>query len=71
MKIGIIGATGMLGNHVLRGAIEKGYEVFVIHRPKSDLAKIQGLNFTSRVGDLNDKMTLIESLKGFRFFLKN
>ena len=41
MKVGIIGATGMLGNHVLRGAIEKGYEVFVIHRPKSDLAKIQ------------------------------
>ena len=69
MKIGIVGATGMLGNHVLRGAIEKGYEVFVIHRPKSDLAKIQGLNFTSRVGDLNDKTTLIESLKGLDMVL--
>lgn len=69
MKVGIVGATGMLGNHVLRTAIQKGYEAVVIHRPKSNLTKIEGLNFTSRIGDLNDKTTLVESLKGLDMVL--
>lgn len=64
MKIGIIGATGMIGNHTARAVIEKGHELTVIHREKADLSRLQGLPFADRVGDLNDKQSLIDAFSG-------
>jgi dihydroflavonol-4-reductase len=64
MKIGIIGATGMLGHHTAKAVLETGHELFVIHRRDSDLSKISDLIFQSRIGDLNDKASLTEALKG-------
>jgi dihydroflavonol-4-reductase len=64
MKIGIIGATGMIGNHTAREAIAQGHELTIIHRQNSDLSRLNGLKFESRVGDLNDKNSLIAAFSG-------
>jgi dihydroflavonol-4-reductase len=64
MKIGVIGATGMIGNHTARAVVEKGYELTVIHRQNADLSRIKGLTFESRVGNLNDKQSLIAAFSG-------
>jgi dihydroflavonol-4-reductase len=64
MKIGIIGATGMIGNHTARAVIEKGHELTVIHRKSADLSRLEGLLFENRVGDLNDKRSLITAFSG-------
>jgi dihydroflavonol-4-reductase len=69
VKIGIIGATGMLGHHTAKAVMDAGHELFVIHREGSKLDKIQDLRFQSRIGDLNDKKSLIEATKELDFVL--
>ena len=64
MKIGIIGATGMLGHHAAKAVIDAGHELVVVHRRGSNLDKINDLNFESRIGDLDDKNALKETLVG-------
>lgn len=64
MKIGVIGATGMIGNHTAKAVVEKGHELTVIHRPNADLSRLKGVAFDSRVGDLNDKQSLITAFAG-------
>ena len=64
MRIGIIGATGMIGNHTARAVVAKGHELVVIHRQKADLSRLEGLKFQSRMGDLNDKASLIAAFSG-------
>ncbi len=60
----MIGATGLLGHHAAKAAIEAGYELVVIHRQGSDLSKIDDLEFTARVADLNDRPSLQQALQG-------
>jgi dihydroflavonol-4-reductase len=64
MKIGIIGATGMIGNHTAREALKQGHELTIIHRQNSDLSRLNGLRFDSRIADLNDKNSLINAFSG-------
>ena len=63
MKIGIIGATGMLGHHTAHAVMSAGHELVVIHRRDSKLDKLNDLRFESRIGDLDDKNALFESMK--------
>jgi dihydroflavonol-4-reductase len=69
MKIGIIGATGMLGHHTAKAVMEAGHELVVIHRKDSKLDKIDDLFFESRIGDLNDQKSLKEATKELDFLL--
>jgi dihydroflavonol-4-reductase len=62
MKIGIIGATGMIGHHTALAVQEQGHELKVIYRESSNLSTISELNFTSAIGDLNDKASLVKAL---------
>ncbi|AZZ94857.1 NAD-dependent epimerase/dehydratase family protein [Hahella sp. KA22] len=57
MKVGIIGATGMLGHHTGAALLSRGHEIVVIHRRGSDLSKIKDLRFESRIGDLQNAET--------------
>lgn len=63
MKIGIIGATGMLGHHTALALQSKGYDLAVIHRPGSKLDKIGDLKFTAHVADLDDPQALGDALR--------
>jgi dihydroflavonol-4-reductase len=69
MKIGIIGATGMLGHHTAKAVMDAGHELAVIHRKSSKLDTINDLHFESRIGDLNDKNNLIEATKDLDYVL--
>ena len=51
-KIVVIGGTGFLGSHILRGLIEKGYSnVFALKRTQSD---------TSLLEDIEDQINWVE-----------
>ncbi|MEM7727106.1 MAG: NAD-dependent epimerase/dehydratase family protein [Cyanobacteria bacterium P01_A01_bin.45] len=62
MKIGIIGATGMIGHHTANAVLKNHHQLVVIHRKSSNLSSIQDLKFTSRIADLNNQKSLIASL---------
>ncbi|MFT7054527.1 MAG: nucleoside-diphosphate-sugar epimerase [Roseivirga sp.] len=64
MKIGIIGGTGMLGHHMAIAAQLRQYEVVVIHRAGSKTNQIADLTYESRIGDLNDRGSMIRAMKG-------
>lgn len=63
MKLGIIGATGLLGHHLAIAAQIRQYELVVIHRPESDLTKIRDLRYEARVADLKDKKSLLDAFE--------
>ena len=69
MKIGVIGATGMLGHHTAKAIMDAGHDLAVIHRQGSKLDKISDLRFESRIGDLNDKNSLVEAMKELDYVL--
>ena len=53
MKILLTGATGFLGNNLLRRLIELGHELTVIVRTSSDLRSLDGLAVERVYGDLS------------------
>lgn len=64
MRIGILGATGMLGHHCARAALAAGHELVVLHRAGAKLDRIADLACTTRVADLDEPATLAAALDG-------
>jgi len=64
MKVFLLGATGLIGNHTARELLKNGYEVKALVRKKSRIELLQGLNLEIFQGDIRDKETLIEGMKG-------
>jgi len=64
MRIAIVGATGMIGNHAARAAVARGHEVVVVHRASSRLSVLGDLPFRSAVADLDDRVSLTRALEG-------
>ena len=62
MKIAIIGATGMIGHHTAKAVLERGHELYVVHRKSSNLDKIKDLNFEPAIADLDNAESLSEAL---------
>lgn len=64
MRVAVLGATGLLGQHVCRAAIAGGHELRVVHRPTSDLARLEGLASETAEADLGDPAALARALSG-------
>jgi dihydroflavonol-4-reductase len=64
MRIGIIGATGMLGHHTALAAQRAGHEVVVLHRANAHLDHLRGFKYTGRIADLDQPTTLGTALRG-------
>ena len=64
MRIAIIGATGMIGNHTVRAARGKGHEVIAIYRNPALLRSLEGVDADFRQADRNDMNSLRPGLKG-------
>ncbi|MEW7290713.1 NAD-dependent epimerase/dehydratase family protein [Aquimarina sp. 2304DJ70-9] len=63
-KIGVIGATGMLGHHVSKQVLnDPENKLVVIHRKTSNLSSISDLEYESKIADLNDFESLNEAFK--------
>jgi len=64
MKLAVLGATGMLGQHTLRAGIAAGHECIALYRSADSLSRLKGLQFQARHADLVDPATLREALRG-------
>jgi dihydroflavonol-4-reductase len=64
MKVFFLGATGLIGNHTVRELLNNGYEVRALIRRKSRIDLLQDLNLEFFEGDIRDRETLIEGMKG-------
>jgi dihydroflavonol-4-reductase len=64
MRIAVIGATGMLGQHTARALLAGGHELHVIHRASSRLDTLAGLRYSASMAELDDAPALIEALAG-------
>lgn len=62
MRIGIIGATGMLGHHAALAAADAGHELTVIHRAGTALERLTPLRFRAAAADLDDRLSLQRAL---------
>ncbi|AZB42152.1 NAD-dependent epimerase/dehydratase family protein [Bacillus sp. FJAT-42376] len=64
MKIGVIGATGMIGHHTAKAVLERGHELTVIHRKNSKLSLLNDLSFEAAEADLSDEAALTKAFAG-------
>ena len=64
MRIAILGATGMLGHHTALAAQAAGHEVVVLHRPNSDLTRIEDIQGERRVATLDKRQWMERALEG-------
>ncbi|MGQ9618277.1 MAG: NAD-dependent epimerase/dehydratase family protein [Candidatus Aminicenantia bacterium] len=64
-KIFLIGASGFIGNHVLRELLKNKYQVRVLIRGKSRRELLDGLEIEIFEGDIRDEESLIAGMRGF------
>ena len=60
----VTGATGFVGSAVVRRLLEVGHSVRVLIRSESQLDNLDGLSVEKRVGDLRDRSSLDEAVRG-------
>jgi len=53
-KVFVTGANGFIGSHICRNLNKKGYDVYGLVRPTSDLHFLEGLNIKLVTGDLRE-----------------
>lgn len=64
MKIAVIGATGLIGQHVARAVVARGDTLRVVHRAGSKLQSLDVLPFETAEADLDDRAALSRALAG-------
>ncbi len=62
----VTGATGFVGNHVVRQLLSEGDSVRVLVRPSSNLKALEGLAVEPAEGDLRDTASLESAMSGVR-----
>lgn len=60
----VTGATGHLGNNLVRALVQRGERVCVLVRPDSSPEPLRGLDVERRVGDLRDVESLNRAVDG-------
>jgi len=64
MKIFITGSTGFIGTHLVRRLVQKEHELVCLVRPTSKVDELEGLGVTLMLGDVTDKQSLLEGMRG-------
>lgn len=64
MKYLVTGATGLLGNNIVRQLVEAGQSVRVLARATSDARPLAGLPIERACGDIRDAASLAEACRG-------
>jgi dihydroflavonol-4-reductase len=63
-RVLVIGATGCIGNNVVRACLETGWRVRALRRATSKTWMLEGLDVEEATGDLGDVQSLLEAMKG-------
>ncbi len=63
-KILVLGATGFIGGHIARLALEKQWRVFGFHRNPTRFGQLKGYPIQWILGDLTDTNTLHAAMQG-------
>jgi 2-alkyl-3-oxoalkanoate reductase len=61
MKIVVIGATGVLGRHVIPRLLERGHEVRAVVRQESQVKSLQAVGVQAVLGDILEADSLIQA----------
>lgn len=64
MKIAVLGATGLIGQHTARAVLARGHELRVVHRPGSALKGYEGMAIETAAADLDDRASLAAAFGG-------
>jgi dihydroflavonol-4-reductase len=62
----VTGATGFVGSAVLRALLDRGETVRALVRPSSDRRNLDGLPVEIAIGDLTDRQSLAQAVRGCR-----
>lgn len=68
-KVLVTGATGFLGNHIVRVLLSKNYDVVVMLRSGSDIRILAGLECKILRGDLTNLQEMDAAVKGCQFVI--
>lgn len=60
----VLGATGFIGNNVVRACLEAGWRVRAFHRASSKTWMLDDLEVEQAIGDLNDSASLVAAMDG-------
>jgi dihydroflavonol-4-reductase len=60
----ILGATGCIGNNVVRACLDEGWTVRAFHRATSQTWMLDGLEVEPAIGDLADPASLVAAMRG-------
>ncbi len=64
MKALVTGASGFVGGHLVRELLKQGDQVRILHRSGSNLEKFAGLAVEPCAGDLSDRASLLQAMRG-------
>lgn len=60
----VLGSTGCIGNNIVRACLDMGWAVRAFHRAESKTWMLDGLEVVHALGDLNDRVSLLEAMRG-------
>ncbi len=69
MNIFITGATGFIGIHLVKRLTQTGHELFCLARKTSDVRKLEEQGITLINGDVTDKDSLLEGMRGCQWVI--
>jgi dihydroflavonol-4-reductase len=64
MKVFVTGGNGFIGSNVVEELIKSGYEVRCLLRTTSKTKRIDAFKYETAIGDILDKESLIQGMKG-------
>lgn len=64
MKTLVTGATGFVGQWLVKKLISLGHDVHILYRNPKSLVDLEGLNITPIKSDITDQISVIEATKG-------
>ena len=69
MKIFITGATGFIGTHLVNRLAQTEHELVCLVRKTSNVSQLEKLNLTLIRGDVTDKNSLLEGMRGCQWVI--